>query len=115
MPPSPSRAAGSGLNTASVSYRTVDGTAFAATNYVATNGTLTYMQGQVSKSFNVRLLDDGKTNPPPASFYFAVALTNATFGSSLGSLSNAVVHLVDAESFIQPAGSVDTSFNSLAG
>jgi len=106
---------GSALGTAAVSYATADGTAFAGTNYVATNGTLSFLPGQVSQSFNVGLLDDGKTNPPPASFYFAVALSSPSAGSSLGSPTNSLVHMVDAESYNEPPGSLDTSFDPSAG
>ncbi len=76
---------------------------------------LTFLPGQLSKSFNVRLLDDGKTNPPPAGFYFAVTLSNPSAGSVLGSPSNALVHLVDAESYIQVPGSLDPAFDPSAG
>jgi uncharacterized delta-60 repeat protein len=106
---------GSALGTASVNFSTADATAFAGTNYVATNNTLTFLPGQVVKSFNVRLLDDGKTNPPPAGFYFAVALSAPSAGSSLGSPTNSLVHLVDVESYNQVAGSVDPSFDTGAG
>ena len=114
---------GSALSTASVGYFTVDATALAVTNFVnptngnyyATNSTLTFAPGQLSQSFKVWLRDDGVTNPPPASFFFSVCLTNPVAGSTLGSPTNTQVHLVDAESYIQPAGSVDTSFNPSAG
>ena len=104
---------GSVLGSATNTYTTVNGTAFAGTNYVATNGALVFLPGQVAKSFNVRLLDDGKTNPPPASFYFSVLLTSST--SVLGSPTNSFVHMVDAESYNQSPGSLDPAFDPTAG
>jgi len=106
---------GSALGTASVTCSTADATAFAGTNYVATTTNLTFAPGQIAKSFNVPLLDDHKTNPPPAAFYFAVSLSGQSAGSSLGSPSTTQVHMVDAESYIEQPGSVDPSFDSTAG
>ena len=106
---------GSALGTGTVSYATADGTAFAGTNYMPTNGMLTFLPGKVSQSFQVRLRDDGRTNPPPAGFYFSVILANAGAGSSLGSPTNESVHILDAESYNQTPGSVDTSFDATAG
>jgi uncharacterized delta-60 repeat protein len=106
---------GSALGSASVSYATADGTAFAGTNYVGTNGVLAFLPGQVARSFNVKLLDDGKTNPAPASFYFGVALTSLSPGSAFGEPTNSLVHIVDAETYNQPPGSLDPSFDPTAG
>ena len=90
----------------------MDGTAFAGTNYVATNNTLTFAQGQLIQSFNVLLLDDHKTNPPPAAFYFGVGLTVLTQNAVPGSPTNSLVHIVDAESFNEPPGTADGSFDA---
>ena len=105
---------GSALGSATVNFATVNGTAFAGTNYVATNGTLSFAQGQVSQSFNVKILDDGKINPPPASFFFNVVLSSPSAGAMLGSPANAPVNIVDAESFNLQPGSPDSSFDSSA-
>ena len=106
---------GSTNGSPSVSFTTADATAFAGTNYVATNGILFFAPGQISQSFNVRILDDGKTNPPPAGFFFNVALTNVSAGASLGSATNVPVQILDAESYTQPSGSPDAAFSSYAG
>lgn len=106
---------GSGLGTASVSYSTANGTASAGINYIPTNGVLAFAQGQLSRSFTVRILDDGKTNPPPSSFYFNVALANVTAGATLGSPTNSTVNIVDAETYNQPPGSSDSAFDPSAG
>jgi len=107
--------AGSTNGSPSVSFTTADVTAFAGTNYVATNGILFFAPGQISQSFNVTILNDGKTNPPPASFYFNVALTNASVGASLGSPTNVPVQILDAQTFTQPSGSPDAAFSASAG
>jgi len=57
------------------------------------------------------VLDDGKTNPPPAGFFFAVGLSTPSSGASLGSPTNAFVHLVDAESYNEQPGALDLSFD----
>lgn len=103
---------GAAPTNATIHFSTVDGTAFAGTNYVTTNNTLTFGPGQVASSFNVQLINDGKTNPPPASFYFGVQLSNPGNGALFGSPTNALVHIVDAQTFNQPPGTIDPSFNS---
>jgi len=104
---------GSALGTAQVNYATVNGTAFAGTNYVYTNSTLTFAPGILARSFNVQLLDDGRTNDPtPATFYFAVQLSSPSSGAYLGSPTNSLVHLVHGEQYNQPPGSVDLSFTA---
>ena len=106
---------GSALGSATIYFTTADGTAFAGTNYYATNGILAFTNGVISQSFNVRILDDGKQNPPPAGFYFNVGLTNVSTGAMLGSPTNATVNILDAESYNQPSGSPDPAFSSTAG
>src|SRR5262249_2138816 len=45
--------------TATVLYTTTDGTRVAGTDYVQTDGTLTFTPGQTSATFTVPFLDDG--------------------------------------------------------
>jgi len=106
---------GSGLGAAAVNYTTANGSAMAGTNYVATNGVLNFAQGQVTRSFNVSILNDGKTNPPPSGFYFTAALTGASAGAVLGSPTNVPVRILDAQSYNQPPGVLDTAFDSNTG
>jgi len=108
---------GSAFGTNSVNFYTADGTAFAGTNYATTNGVLTFLPGDVAKSFNVRLLNAGQTNLPAASLYFNVnlattAISTLSAGSKLGTPTNAVVQLVSAGTYNQPAGGVDQSFDA---
>ncbi len=78
---------GGTVGAASVNFTTVDGTALAntthgaVTNYIATNGILTFAANQTTASFQVPVLNDGIVDP--ANFYFTVSLSqavNATLG-----------------------------------
>lgn len=100
---------GSALSNATLTVATADGTAVAGVNYVATNGPLSFVQGQTAASFSVHLLDDGVTNVSP--FYFNVVLSNASPGAVLGSPTNAQVKIVDSKSFNRPPGSGDVTFD----
>jgi uncharacterized delta-60 repeat protein len=106
---------GSGLGAASVHYATADATAVAGTNYVATSNVLNFVQGQIICSFNVTILNDGKTNPPPTGFFFTVALANPSAGAVLGSPTNIPVRILDAQSYNQPPGALDVAFDENAG
>ena len=107
---------GSGtIGQVSVNYATANGTAFSGVNYAPTNGVLTFAAGQVSASFNVRIINDGVVDPtPPTNFYFNVSLSNPT-NATLGSPTNALVQIVDAQSYNQPPGSPDTGFDPATG
>src|ERR1019366_7970470 len=95
---------GGAAGTISALYATSDGTAAADVNYTATNGTVTLVSGQISASFAVQILNDNVVDP--TNFYFNVSLAGP------GTLINAVVQIVDANSVIRPPGSPDTGFNS---
>jgi hypothetical protein len=52
-----------------VDFFTADGTALSGTNYVGTNGTVTFAAGQLSNTFVVPLLDNGTpTDRRPSPF-----------------------------------------------
>ncbi len=100
---------GSALGTATLNIATADGTALANINYIPTNGTVSFAQGQTTVSFNVGVLNDGVTNTFP--FFFNVVLSSPTAGALLGSITNAQVNILDAQSFNRPPGSQDVTFN----
>jgi hypothetical protein len=81
----------------SVSYATVNGTAKAGSDYTAASGTLNLGIGETSKTFSVQISND---------FVFEgdrtvnLVLSNPSVGAMLGSVSNAVLTIVDDE---QPA------------
>jgi uncharacterized delta-60 repeat protein len=92
-----------------VVFHTIDGTATNGINYTTTSGTLAFVAGQIATNFTVPILDDGKQDP--ANFHFNVILTNAV-NAVLDSPSNAVVNILDAQTYNQPPGSPDGTFNS---
>ena len=108
---------GGSAQTLTVNFATINGPmAFTSTNYVATNNTMTFGPGEVAKTFDVTILDDGLTNGPPfTNFYFTVNLSATTPSGMLGSQSSARVYIVDAEYFNYPAGAVDTLFTPNPG
>jgi uncharacterized delta-60 repeat protein len=100
---------GGAVGTVSVGYATRNGSnTVGGVNYVPANGVLTFATNQISASFTVAVLNDGIVDPTNG-FYFNVALTNAV-NAALGSVTNAMVKLVDCNSFNYPAGSPDPSF-----
>ncbi len=100
---------GSTNGTVNILYVTSDGTAFAGTNYTASNGNLNFAPGQLAATITVPILNDGVVDPPPASFYFNVSLAGP------GISANAQVQIVDANSYNRPPGNGDTTFNSGTG
>jgi len=101
---------GGAAGTVSVHYATSPGpNAVGGVNYSNVSGVLTFAPGQISSSFTVPVMDDGVANSQP--FYFNVSLSNPT-NAVLGSLVNAQVNILDAESYNRPPGSPDTGFNS---
>ncbi|WP_337177061.1 Calx-beta domain-containing protein, partial [Paludisphaera sp.] len=67
-----------------VTYRTVDGTAAAGTDYTAASGTITFAAGETTKTITVRVAadDDGEANET-----FSIELlsaTNATIADAVG-------------------------------
>jgi chitinase len=57
-----------------VSYRTIDGTALAKSDYTATSGTLTFQPGETSRTISVSIKGDRKRE---ANETFSVQLSNA--------------------------------------
>ncbi len=102
------------VGTVSVNYTTVSGTALAntnhgaVTNFIATSGTLVFAPGQIATNITVPVVNDGIVAPP--NFYFTVALSSPVNGA-LGSMSNAWVNLLDVQSYNQPPGSPNGTFN----
>mgnify|MGYP003574924990 CR=1 FL=1 len=104
---------GGSADLATVDYSTAPLDAVAGSDYEAVTGTLIFGVGETSQSFIVPILDDSAAdgerrlelrlaNPQPA-------------GASLGLLTNALLAIVDNESFNIPAGSVETDFLVASG
>ena len=93
----------------SVRYYTRNGSnTVAGVNYVPTSGVLNFVANQTAASFNVTITNIGAPEGTNA-FNFNVSLTNAV-NAVLGSPSNAVVNILDANYYIWPPGSPDGSF-----
>ena len=107
---------GGSAETLSVNYATVPGTAVSTgplPNFIATNGTLVFGPGVVSRSVTIPILNDGVVNTPIS---FAITLSGLTpGGATLGSPVTALVNITDAQSFNQVAGSLDPVFNPVLG
>jgi hypothetical protein len=75
-----------------VNYATVGGTAVAGTDYIATNGTLSFAPWQTSATFAVPIMNSGVAGPDKT---VNLALSNPTGGASLGSSANAVLTIIN--------------------
>ncbi|XP_046652927.1 sodium/calcium exchanger 1-like isoform X1 [Daphnia pulicaria] len=65
-----------------VDYKTEDGSANAGTDYIAVQGTLTFLPGETLKTFNVCVIDDDVFEEDE---HFYIRLSNARPAGSLGS------------------------------
>jgi hypothetical protein len=74
----------SGTGVASVHYDTVDGSATAGHQYVATSGIVTFADGETQKTVSVPTIDDGAYHP---SLNFRLLLSAPTGGFLLGNSS----------------------------
>ena len=75
-----------------VSYYTTNATGVAGTDYVATNGTLTFAPGMMSNTLTVTINNDSTME---SNRTFVVVLTNASYGAALGSPVSNIVTIVD--------------------
>jgi len=98
---------GGSAESVSVNFAAFGGSAVNNVDFVATNGTLSFGPGEVSKSFTVPILNNGFQDLPR---FISLALSNASPAGTLGSPSAAVINLVDDESVNEPPGGVDTVF-----
>ncbi|MGC8744337.1 MAG: Calx-beta domain-containing protein [Verrucomicrobiia bacterium] len=87
------------LSNAIVSYRTVNGSAFAGVDYVNTAGTLQFGEAEVVKYINVPLIDNNRVDS--ANRYFALEIYNPANGASLGIISATSVYIADNDSVVE--------------
>jgi hypothetical protein len=75
-----------------VDFATLDGSAMAGSDYTATNGTLLFTSGVVSRTFSVPILNDTvhETNKT-----LSLILSNPTGGAALSAPTNAVLTITD--------------------
>jgi len=97
--------AGGQAGVSSVVYGTADGSAIAGTDYAGVSGTLYFADGQTTGSFTIPILDNvqygGGTNKS-----FTVEIGDPTHGAGLGSVSSAVVTIVDDENPAPSPGTI---------
>jgi hypothetical protein len=77
-----------------VDYSTAANTAMAGSDYTGASATLHFLNGEISKSFNITVNNDGFAE---GNEYFTLAMSNAA-GVNLGSPSSAQMNIVDDES-----------------
>jgi uncharacterized repeat protein (TIGR01451 family) len=85
---------GGSLGTVTVDYATADLTATGGTDYIATNGTLTFLAGETSQSILVPLIDDLTAECNEA---LQVTLSNPSGGAVVLGQTNATAVLADDE------------------
>lgn len=78
----------------SVNYATVDGSAKAGEDYVATSGTLTFAEGETTKTVDVSILNNAPQENQDESF--SVVLTNPTEPDAVDSPGIAIITLQDS-------------------
>ena len=93
--------------TVSVTYNTIPGTASPGVSYVTTVGTLTFNNGDTSKTFAVPLVQNnlvlGTVN-----FSVALALSSSTNGATLIAPTNATVNILDKNTGFAFANATNT-------
>ena len=83
---------GGSLGNLTVEYETTDGTATAGQDYTATSGTLTFANGETSKTIQVPILDDATTEPDET---FTLSLKNAANIEAISAPASMVITIQD--------------------
>jgi uncharacterized delta-60 repeat protein len=96
---------GGATGTVTVDYATSDGTASAGADYIATTGTLTFLDGETSKTISIPILDDGTLEG--GSETFSVTLSNPTGGATLGTVAKTVVTIKDDDVIGSPVSGTE--------
>jgi len=84
---------GGDLGQVTVEFITSNGTAQAGLDYVATSGTVTFLNGESIKNVSVPLIDDNLNEPTET---VNLSLANTTGGATLGARNTAVLSITQA-------------------
>jgi hypothetical protein len=79
---------------ATVDYQTVDDTALAGINYTATQGTLTFTEGQFQQTITVPVI---QLDSAPGSTYFSIQLSNPSSGSIVVAPATEGIYILNDE------------------
>lgn len=90
-----------------VDVRTVDGTATGGSDYGSLNETVTFLDGQISKTVSVPILEDDISE---GSETLTLELSNVTGGANLGSQNTTVLYIDDDDT--EPEGTLKFSQSS---
>src|SRR5439155_8502010 len=90
----------------SVDFFTADGSAVSGTDYLGTNGTLTFQAGQTRTNFTISIIDNGAVNSNKTVLLF---LTNASPSAVLGTPSSATLTILDDDASPVKAGEFNFS------
>lgn len=98
---------------ATVDFAATPGTATAGSDFVATNGTLTFAAGETRKTFAVEIVDDVVMEPAET---VLLALSNPTGGATLGAPVAAELTIADEDTAVgQQLGTTFNGGNSAYG
>ena len=98
---------GNATGTSTVDFTTVNGSAQAGLDYVASSGTLTFEPGQREKQIKIEILNDSRAEPLEI---FSITLSNPSPGSTLGSPSTLPITIEDNDTGVEFA--LTNSFTS---
>ena len=103
---------GGSAGVASINFATLPGSATPGVDFLATNGTLSFGVGEVSKSFSVPIINNNVQDPPR---FITLSLSGASPAGALGSPSTAILNIIDDETYNQPPGGIDTTVDPSVG
>ncbi|HWS72453.1 MAG TPA: Calx-beta domain-containing protein [Thermoanaerobaculia bacterium] len=101
-----------GPDSATVDYTTTPGTATAGSDYTTASGILTFAPGELSKTFNVPILDDTTVEP---SEQFTATLSNPSADATIGAANPATVTITDFEPGALQFNAATANVNENAG
>jgi hypothetical protein len=95
---------GGSFGLASVDYQTIDATATAGSDYTANSGTLSFLDGEISKTFSVTILDDSVYEGDES---ILMSLSNAV-SATIGTINTSTISIIEDDP-LPPAGSLQLS------